>query len=132
MTLELKVDDEVDLCLVLDRRECPRVRQVLQRSLDGAHRHLSWSVQRNLTGKTFLEWTESDDEVGQDLALVSVVDARAAAPGDEQGIVLHVRNDSEKLIGTVGERRLLLVTRHVELRGCPASLATIRLPSASL
>src|SRR5271166_942014 len=120
MTLELKVNEEVYVCLVIGLRECPRVRQVLQRpSFDGAHQHLSRSIQRNLTGKTFLEWTEPDDEVGQDLALVCAVDTCAAAPGDEQGIVLYVRNDSEELIGTVSERRLLLVMRHVEPPGLP-------------
>src|SRR5271166_5266603 len=113
MTLELKVDDEVNVSLVPNRRERPRVRQVVQRPFEGAHQHLSRSVQHDLAREAFLKWTEPDDEVGDDLSLVLAVDTRAAAPGDEQGIVLHVSHDREKLVGTIGERRLLLVTRHV-------------------
>src|SRR5215469_7255528 len=113
MALELKVDGEINLGPVPDRRECPRVDQVLERSFDGVHRNLSRAVQRNLTGETFLEWTEPDDEVGDDLPLVLAVDMSAAAPGHEQGIVLHIRNDLKELVGTIGERRPFLVTRHV-------------------
>src|SRR5271157_4284087 len=126
MTLELKVDDEVNVSLVPNRRERPRVCQVLQRPFDGAHQHLSRSVQRDLARETFLEWTEADDEVGDDLSLVLAVDTRAAAPGDEQGIVLHVSHDREKLVGTIGERRLLLETRHVTPPALYATPATHR------
>ncbi|HME27083.1 MAG TPA: hypothetical protein VKI44_38145 [Acetobacteraceae bacterium] len=126
MTLELKVYDEVNVGSVPDRRECPRVRQVLERPFDGAHVHLSRSVQGHLTGETLLEWTEPDDEVGDNLVRVRAVDSRAAAPGNEQGIRLHVRNDAEKLIGTIGERCLLLVTRHSGSPTVSASLVTNR------
>jgi len=113
MTFELKVDHEVDNRLILNRRERPGVDQVLQRPLDGAHQHLSRSVQRDLAPETFLEWSKSDDKVGDDLSLILVEDTCAAAPRDEQWIVLYVCDDREKLVGTIGELRLLLMTRHV-------------------
>ena len=69
---------------------------MLQRSFDGAHTHLSRSVQCHFAGKAFLEWAESDDELGNDLSRVLVMNPRAAAPGDEQGIVFDVRHDVEK------------------------------------
>jgi hypothetical protein len=86
---------------------------MLQRPFDAAHTYLSRSVQRDLAREAFLERTEPDDEVSDDLLLVLAEDMRAAAPGDEQGIVLHVRHDCEKLVGTIGKRRLFLVTRHI-------------------
>jgi hypothetical protein len=112
MTFELKVDYEIDVGLVASRRESPRICQVLQRALDGTHQHLPWSLQGDLAREAFLEWSESDDEVGYDLSLILAVDTRAAAPGDEQGIVLHVGDDREKLVGTIGKRRLLFMARH--------------------
>jgi hypothetical protein len=113
MTFELKVDYEIDVSLVPNRRESPCICQMLQRPVDGAHQHLSRSLQSNLAREAFLEWSESDDEVGDDLSLILAVDMDAAAPGDKQGIVLHVGDDREKLVGTIGERRLLFMTRHV-------------------
>jgi hypothetical protein len=113
VTFELKVDYEIDVSLVRNRRESPCICQVLQRSLDGAHQHLPWSFQGDLAREAFLEWSESDDEIGYDLSLILAVDTRAAAPGDEQGIVLHVGDDREKLVGTKSKRRLLFMTWHV-------------------
>ena len=92
MALELKVDDEVDVGLVANRRERPCVGQMLQRTFDGAHQHLPRPVQRDLAGEAFLEWTEPDDEVGDYLALIPAMNTCAAAPRHEQGIILHVRH----------------------------------------
>ena len=69
------------MSLITNRRERPGVRQVLQRSLNGAHQHLPRSLQRDLAREAFLEWSESDDEVGYDFSLILAVDARAAGPG---------------------------------------------------
>jgi hypothetical protein len=113
MSLELKVDGEINVCPVPNRREGPSVGQVLQWSFDGAHQNLSRPIQRDLAGEAFLEWTEPDDEVGDYLPLVLTVDTSAAAPRHEQGIVLYICNDPEKLVGIIGEHRLFLVTRHV-------------------
>jgi hypothetical protein len=48
--------------------------------------------------EAFLEWTGPDDEVGDDLMMVVAMNVRAAAPGHEQGIILHVRHDREKSV----------------------------------
>ena len=37
-----------------------------------------------------------DEDLGYDLSLICAADMGAAAPGGEQGIVLHVRHDCEK------------------------------------
>jgi len=83
MALELKVNDQVNAGLFPGRSEGPDICQVLQRPLDGANKDLSGSVQRDLARETFLEWTETDDELGDDLALILALDSRPAAPGDE-------------------------------------------------
>jgi hypothetical protein len=113
MTFELKVDDKINLCGVPDRNECPSVREILQRSVDGMHEHLSRSIQRDFTRETFLEWAEPDDQFGDHLSLVFAEETRTAAPRNERGIILYVRHDSEKLVGAIMERRPLLVMRHV-------------------
>jgi hypothetical protein len=58
MTLELKIDDEVNVSLVSNWREGPCVCQMLQRAFGGAHQHLSRPVQRDLAREAFLEWTD--------------------------------------------------------------------------
>lgn len=113
MTLELEVDHEVDVSLVPNRRKRPHVCEVLQRSIDGVHSYLSRTIQRDLARKALLKRTESDDKTGDDFLLRLAKNASAAAPGDERGIIPYVRDDFKKLVGTVGERRLLLVTWHV-------------------
>jgi len=113
MTFELKVDDKINLCRVSDRNERPRVCQVLQRPIDGVHEHLSRSIQRDLACETFLEWAEPDDEFSDDLSLVLALETCPAAPGNERGIILHVCDDCEKLVGTIMERRPLLMMWHV-------------------
>jgi hypothetical protein len=113
MTFELKVDVKINQCRVSVRCERPPVRQVLQRPIDCVHQHLSRSIQRYLARETFLEWAEPDDELGDDLSIVLAAEARTAAPGDERGIILHVRDDREKLLGGIMERRPFLVTWHV-------------------
>jgi hypothetical protein len=113
MTLELKVDDEVNVSLVSNWRERPCVYQMLPRTFGGTHEHLSRPIQRDLARGAFLEWTEPDDEVGDYLSLVLAMYTRAAALWHEQGIILHVRHDRRKFVGAIGERNLFLVTRHV-------------------
>jgi hypothetical protein len=113
MTFELKVDDEINLCRVCERIERPSVCEVLQRPIDGVHEHLSRSIQRDLACETFLEWAEPDDEFGDDLSFVLAVETCTATPGNERGILLHVRHDREKLIGAIMECRPLLVMWHV-------------------
>jgi hypothetical protein len=135
MTLELKVDAEVNVSLVSNRREHPSVCQVLKRPFDGTHQQLSRSVQRDLARETLLERTKADDEVGDDLSLVLAMDTRAAAPGHEQRIVLHVRHDREKLVSAIAERSLFLVTRHITLpHSCavPAKYPTVGTNATSL
>ena len=45
-------------------------------------------------------------------AMILALASRAAAPGDEQRVVLYVGNNFEKFVGTVGECCLLLVAWH--------------------
>ncbi len=101
MTFELKVDDKINPCRVSDRNERPRVCQVFQWSVDSVNQHLSRSVQRDLTRKAFLEWAEPNDEFGNDLAPVLAKETRAAAPGYERRVILHVGHDCEKFVGAV-------------------------------
>ena len=63
--------------------------------------------------EVFLERPEPDLEFGDDLLRTLAADPRAEASGREEGIVLHVHHDREKLVGRVSERLLLLVMRHV-------------------
>src|SRR5262245_18574632 len=63
VTLELEIDDEIDLGLLADRREGPGVCQVLQRSLSRADHDLPRSIQCYLAGKALLKWAEPDIEV---------------------------------------------------------------------
>src|SRR5580692_1238294 len=90
MTFELEIDDEINASLIAYRCESPSVCQVLQRPLDGAHKHLPWPVQGDLAREAFLEWAEPDDKVGDDLSPVLLADTCATAPRHERGIVLHV------------------------------------------
>ena len=114
MGFEFKIDDKIDVSLVPERRKCPCVCQVLEWSpFHGPHSYLSWSVQRDVAREAFLEWTKPDDEFGEDLSIILAADMCAVAPGNEQWVMLYVSYDCEKLVGSVGERRLLLMTRHV-------------------
>src|SRR5262245_5749892 len=49
--------------------------------------------------------------------------AHPAAPGDERGVVLYVRDDIEELFAAIGKHRLLRVPRH----GC-LSFASLLAP----
>jgi hypothetical protein len=48
-------------------------------------------------------------------AMISRWSMHAAAPGCEQGMVFYASHCREEPVGTIGERRLFLVTRHVTL-----------------
>lgn len=85
MTLELKVDDEVDVSLVPNLRERAAVCWVLQWPFDSTHNDLAQSVQRDVAREALLEQTEPDDKVGDDLSLGLAADTRAAAPGNNRG-----------------------------------------------
>lgn len=114
VAFELEVDQEVDESAGGCRGEGPGVGQVLERSAFGcADQDLPGSVQGDLAGKAFAEWSEADFEVGEDLLRRVGVDAHAAAPGDEGGVVFDVGDDREELVGAVGEGFLFFVAWHV-------------------
>jgi hypothetical protein len=116
MALELEINDEVDVSLVPKWHKRPCVCEVLQRpSFDGAHSHLSWSIQPDMAREALLEWTEPDGELSGDLSLILMADMSTAASRNEERIVLHVCHDCKKLVGTVGERCLPRMTRHAVL-----------------
>jgi len=46
---------------------------MFQRTFDGAHQYVSRSVQRHVACETLLERTEANDEVSNDLSVVSVL-----------------------------------------------------------
>ncbi len=113
-TLELEVDNEVHNSRVARRGERPSVCQVLQRpAFRSAHQHLPWSIQRDPAGKAFLERAEPDLEFGDDFLRIVAANSRAGAPRHERGIVPYVGHHREKLVGRLGKRLSLLVTRHV-------------------
>ena len=52
--LELKINHEVDEGVAPDWRECPRIGEMFQRSLDGVHQELSRPIQRDLACEALL------------------------------------------------------------------------------
>src|SRR6266481_2644857 len=91
---------------------------MFQRTFDGTHQYVSRPVQADVACETFSERTEANDEVGNDLSVVLASNMRTAAPWNKRGIILHVRYDGEKLVGTIGKNRLLFMARHVTPPRC--------------
>ena len=116
VAFELEVDNEVHMSPVAHRREGPGVCQVLEwPAFSSAYQNLPRSIQCDLARKALLEWSKPDLEVSNDLLLILAMNANAAAPWHERGIVLHVRHDREKLVSRVGKRLFVLVTWHMLL-----------------
>src|SRR5271168_3246903 len=91
VALELKVDDKIDMRLVPDGPEGPRIGQVFQRAFNGSHQYPSRSVERDLACEAFPERAEADDQIRDNLSSALVSNMRAAAPWNKSGIVPYVR-----------------------------------------
>jgi len=113
VAFEFKVDAEVDMRPVTNSRECPAIGEMLERPVDTVDQNLSGPVQRNMTDKAFLKRTKANGEVSDYLVLARAPDSRTGAPGDEAGIIGDISHDFEKLVGSIGECRLLRMSRHI-------------------
>jgi hypothetical protein len=118
--------------LVSSWRKCPSVVEMLQWPFDCFYFYLSRSIQRNLAPESLLKRAKADDKVGDDLLLIFLENPCAAAPGDERRVIFDVGHDGEKLVGTIGESCLLLVTRHVTPPRYDKSTTTDRFADADM
>jgi hypothetical protein len=77
---KLEIDKEVDLGPAVVRRELPLVVQIAEGAVLVFYRDPARSVERDAAGKTLSKWPEADGQVGQQVVLGAVPNARRDTP----------------------------------------------------
>jgi hypothetical protein len=86
--------------------------QVPERPVGIAHVDATGPVKNHPGRESLADHLETDDEIGDDQRLIPLADARRETPGEKLGVAFDLGHEIEKLLGRIGQKPLLGMSRH--------------------